>query len=426
MLFIGMSMSVLGTAWAAMPEADVILTQGPSAIQRNATGNWEKLQVESSGNVVNVFANDILKTGSAGSLQLKFASGKIVSLKENTRIEIEANGSWLMKRYVPKEGEFVFAEANLPPPVVETPIAATVLYVMGFVYFQQNATGNWVLLTTRPYPSLSPGDMIRTESLSKAEIQFANGNVVRLAENSRLKIQEAVLDSQQRQKTTLSLLAGKVWNQVVGQLTGGSSYYKVQTPIAVAAVKGTIFDVSFGFEKTEIRVFQGIVEAHNRLGAVDISAHSFSILNDREPPARPMALPSESDFEWNWQQPTWTPEDGKSPELAAIQSLLVPGLGEFYVEQPLKGAMVFLGEFFLINQIMEKDKQAASFRSLGNSQKADSLMEQNQLNIALTVAASLWCAWDSWQEAGNYNRTHLQQKVSWKLLPDGVAVKVDF
>ena len=87
--------------------------------------------------------------------------------------------------------------------------------------------------------TVSSGDIIRTKSKSKAEVSFQNGNILRLAENTRLKISD-YMSGKEKNISVLSLLRGKIQKTVktVGS-TGGR--YEVHTPTSVCGVRGTIF-----------------------------------------------------------------------------------------------------------------------------------------------------------------------------------------
>lgn len=93
------------------------------------------------------------------------------------------------------------------------------------------------------------GDIVRTKSKSKAEITFIDDNVLRLAEKTRLKITEYMVEKD-RNKGILSLLRGKIQSIVKMRLgrifgLGKANRYEVHTPTAVCGVRGTNFFVWF-------------------------------------------------------------------------------------------------------------------------------------------------------------------------------------
>lgn len=87
--------------------------------------------------------------------------------------------------------------------------------------------------------AVNEGDILRTKSKSKAEVSFSDGNVLRLAENTRLKISE-YMSGKNKNVSVLNLMRGKILNTVktVGAIGGR---YEVHTPTTVCGVRGTIF-----------------------------------------------------------------------------------------------------------------------------------------------------------------------------------------
>ncbi|MBP7341212.1 MAG: FecR family protein [Smithellaceae bacterium] len=86
--------------------------------------------------------------------------------------------------------------------------------------------------------AVNVGDILRTKGKAKAEITFANGNILRLAENTRLKITD-YLSGKDKNVSVLNLLRGKIQNTVKSVGAGGR--YEVHTPTAVCGVRGTVF-----------------------------------------------------------------------------------------------------------------------------------------------------------------------------------------
>jgi hypothetical protein len=102
------------------------------------------------------------------------------------------------------------------------------------------------------------GDTVRTKSLSKAEVTFVDGNILRLAEKTAVEIKEYML-SQDRLSATLRLARGKIHNivKMAGRLFGADKKdrFEVHTPTAVAGVRGTNF-FSYYLKSVSGAVFQ--------------------------------------------------------------------------------------------------------------------------------------------------------------------------
>lgn len=100
--------------------------------------------------------------------------------------------------------------------------------------------------------NVSMGDIVRTKSDGKAEITFKDDTTVRLAPETRMKIDEYVFNPDNSRKTgALGLFRGKV-RAVVSKTKAGiipvgisSSSFNINTPTAIAGVKGTDFFVFY-------------------------------------------------------------------------------------------------------------------------------------------------------------------------------------
>ena len=106
---------------------------------------------------------------------------------------------------------------------------------------------------------LSPGDTLYTGRGGRAFLQFRDGSQSTLDHDAVFAIEEEKNDS-----VTLSLTLGKIWC-AVSKLA--NRRFRVRTPTAVAAVRGTEFTVeSFGDKKTAVEVFGGLVSVRGALG----------------------------------------------------------------------------------------------------------------------------------------------------------------
>ncbi|MBI5804804.1 FecR domain-containing protein [candidate division TA06 bacterium] len=102
--------------------------------------------------------------------------------------------------------------------------------------------------------ALQPGDSVRTGKGSLAEIGFADGTSIRLGEKTSLYIQRA--DSTDR---SFKLFLGKLWTKVAKLSL--KSQFTVETPTAVAGVRGTVFKVEIQPDSgTRVAVEEGLVE----------------------------------------------------------------------------------------------------------------------------------------------------------------------
>lgn len=107
---------------------------------------------------------------------------------------------------------------------------------------------------------LSSGDKVRTGPGGQAEITFEDGSKVSLAPRS-----DFTLGASDPSKVDVSLAVGTLKSWVK---RGTMRDFKVRTPTAVCAVRGTEFLVSFDAEtlKTQIDLFKGLLQVEDNKG----------------------------------------------------------------------------------------------------------------------------------------------------------------
>ncbi len=86
---------------------------------------------------------------------------------------------------------------------------------------------------------MSAGDAVRTNAGGKASIVFFGSSILRLEENTTLTLSELDTGKEGR-KVSLKQDSGRVWNKVI-RLSGFEDY-SLETPDAVATIRGTAFD----------------------------------------------------------------------------------------------------------------------------------------------------------------------------------------
>lgn len=99
--------------------------------------------------------------------------------------------------------------------------------------------------TARKGYEVNVGDIVRTKAKAKAEITFIDGNVLRLAQKSRVKITEYMVTKDQR-RASIRLYRGKLRSMVKSVLAGWfgrnkRNRYEIRTPTAIVGVRGTDF-----------------------------------------------------------------------------------------------------------------------------------------------------------------------------------------
>lgn len=136
------------------------------------------------------------------------------------------------------------------------PRSATITASVGAVTVQR-AEEN-VLIPARAGMTLEAGDRLNTGETSLLELTYDDGSITRLGENSRARVD--LLHGEEETGADITLLdaeKGAFWHNVV-DLTRRNSRFHVNTPAAVAGVRGTLFFTSISSDGTvSFRVYGG-------------------------------------------------------------------------------------------------------------------------------------------------------------------------
>jgi hypothetical protein len=213
------------------------------------------------------------------------------------------------------------------------------------------------------------GDMIRTKSASKAQITFADGNILNIGQRSRLDITQYLLDG----RRVLDLPRGKaeavVDPQTVRNIAAqpGAQAFEVRTPNAVAGVRGTRYITWKEGAVSYVLVLEGRVEVFNTQfpeQKVIVEAGQILAVPEQAPPGQPQPA-TEAQIQQNQQDttiggtgggsspggpagpgpssqgpgdgplPGIPPTPGPSPQMAALTGSIQPMAGE---AAPVEGA----------------------------------------------------------------------------------------
>ena len=160
--------------------------------------------------------------------------------------------------------------------------------------------------------AVNAGDILRAKSKSKAEVTFLDGNILRLAESTRVRITD--YQPGEGKTTTLDLFRGKTQNIVSG--LARDAKYEIRTPPAVCGVRGTSFFAFFQDGQSGFVPTIGTIYGYNRTMPGDVkivtTGQAIMILAANLPPVIQPATPNElnrhmQDTALNEGAPTTTP-----------------------------------------------------------------------------------------------------------------------
>lgn len=127
---------------------------------------------------------------------------------------------------------------------------------------------------------IKAGDTIWTGNDGRAEFAWADGTRWKLEPQTRLLVQRAARDSWRgNEHTRLRLESGKVWVRVVKRLGAGSGF-EIETPTALAKVRGTVWSIEARSHDTCVGVWKGEVEVETSGEKKRVTPGSKAIAGD--------------------------------------------------------------------------------------------------------------------------------------------------
>ncbi len=252
-----------------------------------------KVEVEKSGKVIpakigmSLMVGDKIRTYKESEAELKYGE-RIIKIGENKEVEITKELIDSLKRNVSestikkmikilskgrdemlpdsarivasgirKKGKESGVKSSSKSPSVRS--IAKLTFILGDVKVKRAGEEKWQ--PAKLNMGLKMGDEVMTSIESEAEITLPNGDVVKLLENTRLKLNVLIYDtSTGAQTVNFKNLLGKVISHVK-KFKEGRDLFEIRSEIAVAGVRGTIFMTKVGADqKTVVGVVEGKVE----------------------------------------------------------------------------------------------------------------------------------------------------------------------
>jgi hypothetical protein len=129
-------------------------------------------------------------------------------------------------------------------------------------------------------------DVINVGPKSNLKLTLTDGSVIMLGEESRLHIDEATFEAQDRKGFSARLGFGKIWASVKKALGGSEAKFEVTTERAVAGVRGTIFRVDYANTAKAMTPQKPLMVVRVVEGRVVVEAQvRKAVKNQAKPPA---------------------------------------------------------------------------------------------------------------------------------------------
>ncbi len=139
--------------------------------------------------------------------------------------------------------------------------------------------------------SVTLGASLRTGPESSLTIEYPDGSRSLLGSDSELRLADlARLPVSSAQQVRVELTRGHLENAVQRQQRNGGGRFVIETPAAVAAVRGTRFRVTASGEAVRAETLDGSVLLANRAGRAVVAGGHGSLAQVGRAPVKPLAL----------------------------------------------------------------------------------------------------------------------------------------
>ena len=160
--------------------------------------------------------------------------------------------------------------------LIPSDIVAAIASLKGDVKIKENQKSKYS--SAYKGQMIENGNWIKTDNGVFASLIFLDGTSVKIYQKTEIEIKSSRLTSKEL-KTNMYIAEGEAWSDVSKQ---GSGEFKIETPTAVASVKGTEFDINYDFNNslTTLKVLSGEVEFGNEdIGTILAGALEGSQIN---------------------------------------------------------------------------------------------------------------------------------------------------
>ncbi len=144
------------------------------------------------------------------------------------------------------------------PQLVAAEVVGQVVAVIGMV---ERVGTDGVRTALQSDGDVYLGDRLLSGADGRAKLMLRDDSILKLSPSSELHISEQLIGANGESSTGLGLVKGRV-RALLGRKLGAASRFEIHTPVAVAGVRGTDFEV-WSNGRTVVRCFEGRVAVRN-------------------------------------------------------------------------------------------------------------------------------------------------------------------
>jgi tetratricopeptide (TPR) repeat protein len=188
------------------------------------------------------------------------------------------------------------------------PVVGVLASAEGQIDVQRKDSGRWQPVATGT--ALCEGDTIRAAALCRATIQLVNEAVLRVDQNTTLKLVSVTGDAERR--SVLDLVSGAIQS-----FSRKPRKLAINTPYVNGLIEGTEFAARAGDGLGTITVIEGTVVAENSLGRVTVPAGSAAVAEAGRAPAAQIVIDPRDAVQWALYYPPLLAASGGGRSAAA-------------------------------------------------------------------------------------------------------------
>jgi hypothetical protein len=167
--------------------------------------------------------------------------------------------------------------------------------IHGEVETQADDGGDWASATLET--SLCEGSSIRVGAQSRAAISLINDAVLRLDENTTMRLVNII--EEEEEQSLLDILRGAIQS-----FSRKPKKLMVNSPYLNGSIEGTEFVFRVTDEQTEITVFEGTVVASNSQGESSVTAGESVVAQQGQAPTKRILVNPRNEVTWGLNYPS--------------------------------------------------------------------------------------------------------------------------
>jgi hypothetical protein len=149
-----------------------------------------------------------------------------------------------------------------PPPNAQADVAGRLTLVEGRVDLLRD--GKLPATPVKIDDKVQLGDVLRTKSLSKAEITFVDNSTMMISPESRVAIEEFMFDPNQKKRNAVIKLFQGLAHVVVQKVyQEATPDFVIKTTTAIVGIRGTEFGIRLQPNNSTIMNFRGVLQVGN-------------------------------------------------------------------------------------------------------------------------------------------------------------------